>query len=1144
MRRRGHKSTKVPNVKLRPAQQGASSRAIAREITAEGIYAQDSQLGSDDTHIYDTCPRPFQGIVLCATGVPDKPGVFKQAVELGAATSNPFTDRITHLIALQHGGAKYTCALERKIPILLPSFVTESYEIWLRGDDVDVTEVMAKHRLPVFSDIVVCPSGITNIQRRTDINDMVTQHGGKYLKNLERPVRVTHLLCSGEEKTDKMRYAEKFNRTGEANIKMVWEEWFWDSLDYGGRFDEKAYEVNQPRPDLRINSTQQAVPLPEGGMAASTVDINALVKKKNAEKAQQLEKDEERTKTKAKENKVSSQKPTERGKDKEVEKGAGKTKQKGGKGMGKQQEQEADGSETEEEEPDLPDTEGASVKRVGTAQLTLWASLLKHRGYAVNKDNSRLVRSPTKSQSLSRTQTEAQLSDGPLGMARPNNTGSILSDSGFRRANSFGPIVPRAPKRILSSKVKHALVVDESADQEEGEAEDKDADGFNLDGFGDSVDPMEIDTPGAGPSSPKPQQPQQSSFTLRSTQNSHSEIQNPSSSSNEATSSIFAGLKFLALGEAKCPNVKAAVEGCKGIYLDKKVDSSEYPDDVDVVIVRLSNSKLFSNLDSAPPSWCEKFRTECWLERCIYEDRICPPEQNVCFTPVPVSCPIKGSNKVFMSCSGFDEAERLFMKRLLKVLGITLLPVFSRRATHLLCPSAEGLKYDKAKEWNIPVVGMEWMEEIKRMGSIPDVDRFLVSGASSVVERESGSDPKGKRKATIGGDPKIADITNGQSQSPNQNDSSPSVPTQEASQNNHNHNHKADPPPASPQHLKGHPSSVPSLSKLVIIDEQSSSGPSRSESFGKPDSLLRSANNSKPATREQSESELALAQAGSSQSLQAESSGENYLDFDTGFGQPPESFSDVAADDSVLPETRPSTPHRSRSRGRGFPTAIVGLQDDDDMRIPSSETPSPMKGVQADTDIGNGQTNANTDAMPIVRRKSTSVSPSKFYPPPQPMDEEKTRALHESLTSLLGKRRSEDGTEGMENNNDANGTGNGRKAPERGGKRHRPLRVKSTTSLQLAPIEPLHSIKAFLPEHDVMTTELSLSMMEDELQEQSLRVTYEDPAPKESRKRTTALLDSTLDAGPSKAKDRMKGKGSDSSRRPSRRSSGQRQSGF
>ena len=93
---------------------------------------------------------------------------------------------------------------------------------------------LEKYRLPVFGGVVLCVSGIDDVYRRRRISELATKHGGLFLKNLERPVRVTHLLCSGNSETDKMKYAEKFNKRGEANIHLVWEEWFWDSLEFGG----------------------------------------------------------------------------------------------------------------------------------------------------------------------------------------------------------------------------------------------------------------------------------------------------------------------------------------------------------------------------------------------------------------------------------------------------------------------------------------------------------------------------------------------------------------------------------------------------------------------------------------------------------------------------------------------------------------------------------------------------------------------------------------------------------------------------------------------------------------------------------------------------------------------------------------------
>lgn len=90
-------------------------------------WAEDSQIvGSDDTVMLGgSCPRPFKNVVVCATGVLDKvffsiyetrrrvqsdasqPALFKLALELGATSVSAFTDRVTHLVAESHGGAKY-----------------------------------------------------------------------------------------------------------------------------------------------------------------------------------------------------------------------------------------------------------------------------------------------------------------------------------------------------------------------------------------------------------------------------------------------------------------------------------------------------------------------------------------------------------------------------------------------------------------------------------------------------------------------------------------------------------------------------------------------------------------------------------------------------------------------------------------------------------------------------------------------------------------------------------------------------------------------------------------------------------------------------------------------------------------------------
>ncbi|KAF9262954.1 hypothetical protein L218DRAFT_372662 [Marasmius fiardii PR-910] len=963
MRRRGFKSTKVPNVKLRPAQ---PSLARARDPLVEDVWAQDSQLPSDDTGIIDTCPRPFAGIVLCATGLLDKPGIFRQAAELGATTCSALTDRVTHLIAERHGGAKYMCALERKIPILSPDWIAENYQIWLKGDDVDLEQSLKKYRLPIFSGVVLCLSGIDDIKRRTQINKFVTQYGGTFLKSLERPVRVTHLLCSGEKETDKMHYAEKFNRKGEADIKLVWEEWFWDSLEFGGRFDEDKYQVRQPRPERRQLPIQERTPtLPSCEILDCT-----------------------------------------------------------------QQTQRAT-TKDDDEEP-------ASVQRTPAIQLKLWESLLKGRGFQIDAEQGRLIRSPTKSQSQkNRGEESGNVRERIPAKEVLKPQGSFLASADFRRANSFALPANKSIRRILSTRKSTTPVPEAKEDDMDINA--------NLQ--------MDVDTPGAGPSVPR-------AVRVASLNAGDADVNVPPRQADAGvaspSSAIFSGKRFLLLGEADSRGVRDAIRNRGGAFVEGEDPWDEqYEDSVDFVIVRLaSGSSLFCGLpSSAPASYCTRFRTECWLERCIFEERICEPNQHVSFTPIGIPCPVDGSEKIFISFSGLDESERCFMSRLVKALGtrlystnwlvlnhlagLNLLPTFSKRATHLLCPSAQGLKYDKAKEWGIPVLNMGWVEELKRSGRVPAPHGYLVGHDSTsikagkaktatVVEKPKTvkEDPKGKGKL-VEDDPRMVDITNGEevtklvlyrrvihflgrSQTEDKSQSFEFRPEITSTQKN--------PPPGDP------PVPIPSLSKLVL---SSSAG-----SFGQPNDLLRN-----PA--EQS-------------SLPDQRSNE---------------ASDAQPDCAILPDIS-AIP--ALDKGKGKETALMNtrsepvipsntIQSGPILRqpaievdisgkgevdiVPSSRTPSPVKMSALKKKSSNGSMRGR--GRGFTRKKSGSVSPVKGHHQQRPMeiDEERAKALQESLTdllndkgpsNLLGKRRSEDEVEGV----------GGEPGIKRVGKRPRPVRLK------------------------------------------------------------------------------------------------------
>lgn len=150
-----------------------------------------------------------------------------------------------------------------------------------------------------------------------------------------------------------------------------------------------------------------------------------------------------------------------------------------------------------------------------------------------------------------------------------------------------------------------------------------------------------------------------------------------------------------------------------------------------------------------------KYRTECWLERCIFDERLCAPDEHITFAPLTIAAPIAGAESIVLTYSGLDQAEACWVRRLLRVLGITLAPGFSRKSTHLLCPAGTGAKVDKAREWGVPVVGMEWLEGIARSGVVPPVQGTMVEDPQTNVQHIS---LKGKEKEI---DPMMVDIANG-----------------------------------------------------------------------------------------------------------------------------------------------------------------------------------------------------------------------------------------------------------------------------------------------------------------------------------------------------------------------------------------------
>ena len=420
----------------------------------------------------------------------------------------------------------------------------------------------------------------------------MTAHEGIYLKNLERPVRVTHLLCSGDTETDKMKYAEKFNKRKEAHIHLVWEEWFWDCLEFGGayyfwlrnmtaadtllkgRFDERKYQVSRPRPERKslhesewlltykslANScrypdpvsplpVQDSAPGSHRDSAIPVGDVNPLRRSKHAIPAGSF----------TVINNLS-----------------------------------LDGEEEEM---------AVINKPVPAVTLQLWKKLLEPRGFEF--EGGKLVRSPSKSKvrrsppwTPTQPQPRLDLDRNRTGVEHGKEMDKDSIISSFRRVNSFAPVPVKGPT-IRQPFRRNTTFPSVCLGEGRGGLRD-------------------------------PAQPEERS----------------------AVPTLFAGHTFRLLGEARCPNVRFAVENGGGLVTDDDTEEASF------IIVRLiryvsvlsdqvsilsrgSGSKLFR--DEFDDHARSKYRTECWLEHSVFHERICEPNENVSFTPLTIATPVPGT---------------------------------------------------------------------------------------------------------------------------------------------------------------------------------------------------------------------------------------------------------------------------------------------------------------------------------------------------------------------------------------------------------------------------------------------------------------------------------------------------------------------
>lgn len=129
--------------------------------------------------------------------------------------------------------------------------------------------------------------------------------------------------------------------------------------------------------------------------------------------------------------------------------------------------------------------------------------------------------------------------------------------------------------------------------------------------------------------------------------------------------------------------------------------------------------------------------TECWIEQCLLDNVLYPDYlsigspsvtypglsrgQHVLFAPLKHSN-IDGAQKLSLSISGYEGAEREHIGRLAQALGLAFSEQFSRKTTtHLIChPFSKGAKYERANKWRIEVISAFWLYNMAVTGKLLD----------------------------------------------------------------------------------------------------------------------------------------------------------------------------------------------------------------------------------------------------------------------------------------------------------------------------------------------------------------------------------------------------------------------------------------
>ncbi|WFD45241.1 protein kinase activating protein dpb11 [Malassezia psittaci] len=278
---RTHRSTKIPNVKLRPVPHNRSIQESVRAAAEDDAHFHQLQRTGLDQGAHSAqdfhSSKPLQGITLSFTGIVEdkvchaklmQQELIQIAEQLGAKVHRNLTSEVTHLIARKPGSEKYRCAVRFGMHVIRPEWLYTVREAWLCGEDhVDVDALAMQARLGALEQLHLAFSGVDSTQR-DHLQELIHGQGGSVAPRLTLDGSITHLVCGPDDGRTRKSYARILeyktlaehhdkstlppNVEAAAHIQLVHAAWVEDCCKYHVLLPEDKYDARRPLdpPDL------------------------------------------------------------------------------------------------------------------------------------------------------------------------------------------------------------------------------------------------------------------------------------------------------------------------------------------------------------------------------------------------------------------------------------------------------------------------------------------------------------------------------------------------------------------------------------------------------------------------------------------------------------------------------------------------------------------------------------------------------------------------------------------------------------------------------------------------------------------------------------------------------------------------------